>query len=564
MMGLFVGLVLFLAAAGIGQHLLQSKHRQEPEAFLYATAAGLLVWGLVGLVLGVIAGLSETLCLTIAGLSALGWARPKVRLSPVWWLPFSVSVILLAPSLWDVAGPIVGTDERYLHIGLPLQFLKEGALLGGPLHPNGSRPLTLHIAYAIGLSTPWKSTAAGMHWWMSVSCLALVIRMGRQFFENHSVGILAAATLALSTTIQHEAGAAGSDLPAALAVLLTLNAALRQHHRAAAICAGLALSLKYTTAAPLFGIWLLMPGNTGTRLRAASLCLLAVAPWWLRNIAEDLHPLFPFAGWSEPAMTFQFVDKYGMGRTALDFVRLPWRMIVEANPASFTFLGRLHPYLLLLLLPFPLVVKQLRFRLWLAASTAGLIGWAVGPHWLRYLIPTLPIIALTGAAIAYPLARSRLTMSLLGLGLVLGGISGLKGYTWPGKPARHPSAGDQAIAFCNRVLGSDDRVAMLFAWRSSDLNAKQLLGSVEDHNPTRHFLMANAGREVDALVQAGATHALVRNTLFLPKTYGFLSAEQFTREFRNPVKQLQDNLIMTSDLLFRSPTHSVYRLPGPD
>jgi len=564
MMGLVVGLILLFAAAGMGQHLLQPKHRHQPEAFLYAVAAGLLAWGLFGLALGVVAGVSEKLCLAIAGLSILGWARPTVRLSPIWILPFSAAAILLSPSVWDVFGPIVGTDERYLHIGLPLQFLKEGALLGGPLHPNGSRPLTLQLAYAIGLSTPWKSAAAGLHWWLSVSCLALVIRMGHDFFGKHGVGLIAAATLALSTTILQEAGSAGSDLPAALAVLLTLNAALRQHHRATALCAGLALSLKYTTAAPLLGIWLLMPGDWRTRLRAATLCLLAVAPWWLRNIAENLHPLFPFAGWSEPSMAFQFVEKYGMGRTAIDFVLLPWRMIVEANPASFTFLGRLHPYALLLLLPFPLVLKQVRFRPWLAASVAGLIGWAAGPHWLRYLIPTLPILVLTGAAIAYPLARSRFTMGLLGLGLIVGGASGLKGYTWPGHATRKPSAGDQAIAFCNRVLGPDDRVAMLFAWRSSDLEAKQILGSVEDHNPTRHFLLANAGREVDALVQAGATHALVRNTRFLPKTYGFLGTDQFTREFRNPVRQLQDNLIMQADLLFRSHTHSVYRLPKPD
>ena len=121
--------------------------------------------------------------------------------------------------------------------------------------------------------------------------------------------------------------------------------------------------------------------------------------------------------------------------------------------------------------------------------------------------------------------------------------------------------GDAAIAFCNEVLPDDARVALLFSWRSADIDAKQLLGSVEDHNPTRHFLIANEGRIIDALREAGATHALVRRVKFLPANYTGLSAEQFTAEFREPVAALNDALLMGADLLFRSPSHRVYRIP---
>jgi hypothetical protein len=147
-------------------------------------------------------------------------------------------------------------------------------------------------------------------------------------------------------------------------------------------------------------------------------------------------------------------------------------------------------------------------------------------------------------------------------GLLLGAVSGLHGYQWSGTKPSKVSSGDQAIAFCNRTLDSDDRIALLFAWRNSDLKTKKLIGSVEDHVPTRHFLIANKGREIEALVDAGATHALVRNTRFVPKTYGFLNANDFTREFREPVERLNHVLLMRADLLFRSHTHSVYRLPN--
>ena len=78
------------------------------------------------------------------------------------------------------------------------------------------------------------------------------------------------------------------------------------------------------------------------------------------------------------------------------------------------------------------------------------------------------------------------------------------------------------------------------------------------------FAAVNQVREVEALAEAGATHALVRNTHFLPKTYGFLGPEKFTAEFREPVARLNDALLMKADLLFRSPTHRVYRLPVPE
>ena len=105
------------------------------------------------------------------------------------------------------------------------------------------------------------------------------------------------------------------------------------------------------------------------------------------------------------------------------------------------------------------------------------------------------------------------------------------------------------------------RLALLFSWRSADIEVKQILGSVEDHNPTRHFLLANKGDIVQALRDAGATHALVRSVTFLPSHYAGMSAEQFTAEFRDPVSALDDAMLMGADLLFRSPSHRVYRIP---
>ena len=76
-------------------------------------------------------------------------------------------------------------------------------------------------------------------------------------------------------------------------------------------------------------------------LGAAGLLL----PWWMRNVVEGLHPLFPYAGWPGD-LTFQYLERYGAGRTAMDFLMLPWNAIMTAEVDSYRFMGQLHPLFL--------------------------------------------------------------------------------------------------------------------------------------------------------------------------------------------------------------------------
>jgi len=479
------------------------------------------------------------------------------------FLGLAVGVILLIPGAMSIGDGRLNTDELYLHLGLPLQMLMEEGLVGGPLHPNGSRPLTLSMAYAVALGTDISQSAAAMHWWLSVVVIALMVQVARDHLERSDIGILAALVLALSTTFAEASAHAGSDIPTALGVLLAMDAARRGHLRGAGLAAGLALSIKYTAWAPLIGVWLLMRGTPLQRLKAGFLALAVVSPWWARNLLSGDHALFPFTGWTEPSLQFQFLEKYGAGRDAIDFVLLPYRMVVDANPQSFEFLGRVHPYLILLLIPCVFIIRSARLRPWALATALGLIGWAAGPHWLRYLIPAMPIIALTGAAVTLPLCRNRWARGTLGVGLALGAYSGLQGHWLTGADPQRliDRSGDSAIEFTNQTLPDDARLALLFSWRSADIDVRQILGSVEDHNPTRHFLLANEGNIIGALRDAGATHALVRRVTFLPSNYVGMSADQFTTEFREPVAALDDAMLMGADLLFRSPTHRLYRIP---
>jgi len=566
MIGLALGLFAVISAIGAGQHLLSDAARKSPTAWAHALGGGLLLWGLIGGVAGKIGVLSPGFGGAVLGLSALGYFRPRLLIPPRLWAMALIAGLLIAVGLIDVFGPLDGADERYLHVGLPLQMLLEHGLLGGPLHPNGSRPLTLQIAYTLVLGIGEVSAAPALHWWLSLATLTLVIQLGRLHFGKLHVGLFAAVVLATSTTFLVSTGQAASDIPTAFGILLAIDAAICGRARQGAIAAALALSIKYTAAAPLFGIWLCAKGGWSTRIKVAAGTIIMVSPWWIRNLIENLHPLFPFTGWPLPQLSFEYPQKYGAGRDLIDFVWLPWRMLFEARPDTRMFLGRLHPLVLLALLPMPMVWKNQRFRPWIVASLIGLIAWSIGPQWLRYLIPSLPLLALTGAAIVVPLAHRTSLKTVLWCALLLGSLSGLQG------SRRHfmnqnnaPMQSTQILVkFCHEVLPEDARIAMLFSWASADINRAQILGSLDDHTPTRHFLLRNRGRVVEALIDAGATHAVVRKVNFLRGTYPFVGIHQFRREFTEPAQQLDDALLMGADLLFQSPTHRVYRLtPRP-
>ena len=560
--GMIIALSAALAMMGAGCWI---SRDEGATAWAHALIAGLLVWGLVGLALGLMGQLTPAAFSIVAGMSLFGWSR--ARIAPPPWVALVPALLLAAPALIDATGSLTGVDELYLHGGLSQQLAMHEGLLGGVLHPNGSRPLTLQLVYTGLWSTGHPSSLSSFHWILAVALLTLVIQLGRLHLGALSVGLIAAAVLGGSTTVQESIGQAASDLPTAFAVLAAMDASLRRNVRLGIASAAVALSIKYTAAAPLVGIALAarlpLPTIATTVMGAG----LLVSPWWLRNAFESLHPLFPFTGWPDPSMAFQSIEKWGAGRTVADFARLPYRAVFEADPQTHRFHGRLHPFMLACVLMLPVACRPTKWRPWAIAGITGSIGWAMGPHWLRYLIPTLPILALSGSAIVVWVARNR-----LGLGMVWCGLIGLAPMGLIGTD-RHLSreltvrtSSDEhtptVVEFCNRHVPEDATVALLFAWEGAAIQRRQLLGSVEDHIPSRHFILSHPTDPLGGLRRAGATHVLIGNVDFRRQLYPTIPEADFDAEYRKPVSTINHHLLMGADLLFSTATHRLYRLPA--
>ncbi len=553
-------LVAGIGCTGLGAALLGDAEIDE------ALMAGL---GLLGvLLLPLTFGVAQPILFGGALLLATaGWLRrPVVRLPAAPWGVLALLLPLAIVAGLVALGEPTDTDEVYQHLALPKQLLSEGSLPTGELRPNAARPLPLHLVYAAAMAVGGATAAKLLHLCIGLLLLLRTEALARRL-AGPAAGVIAVLALAGSYTFVRELGLAYNNLPMALACLLCLDAALQGRHWRMALFGAVAISLKYTAAPVLAGIWLVhlvRTRETKSTLATGGAALSSLVPWWLRNALEGLHPLFPFEGWTSERFEFVFVERYGLGREAIDLLLLPWNATVHAETTTYVFLGRISPLFLLGAILALVVVIRKRGDLLAVAAVAlvGCVGWAAGPHWLRYLLPTLPILAIVAGIGASALPR----WGLAGLGAAwLAGLPSNLGPWLEQVPvgevdleARVP--GHDAARFASEHLPEDARLAVLFAWPDYYLDRPYVLSSVEDHVPTRHLIYVHGDDTLDWLRREGVTHVLAGRVNFIHKSYPFLSEATFEEQFRAPEEQLAELLLEDGVLLFESGRYGVWRL----
>jgi len=575
------------AATGLGAALLGRDG--EPVGAAAALALGGAALGTV-LLLPAALGLGHPVVFVAAVLAAAGgWLlRPTVRWPELPAAAWIAGLALLAPGLLDALAPPVDTDEVYYHMALPAMLLREGVLPGGTWLPDGSRPLVTHLLDAAALVLGGEPGPKLLHWLGAAALVAAVRDIGERRLGPRA-GDAAALLLLGSYTVLRTIGLANNDLPSALLVVLALDACLAGRRWQLAAFAGAALATKYTAAGPVVGIYLLwwwrarsepMGAVPGMALMTGA-ALAWVAPWWLRNVAGGLHPLYPFAGWAEmPGFVFMYPEKYGMGRGVDDLLLLPWRVIVDAAPDDYRFLGRLSPAALVCL-PGALWCLLGRAGRGDAPRAAGIVfvaavsvvAWAAGVHALRLGLPAAGVLALAGAAGWQALAGwgrvAALAVWFVGLPANLGPWLGDVAERAPaalGWEARDALLSRQvrdwaAVSWVNEHAPADARVALLFSWPRYHLARPLLLGSVEDHVPSRYLLLSRGDDALAALRERGVTHVLAHRRPFIRGTYGgFMDEVDYDARFAAPVEAMEALLLAEGTLVFEQGRVGVWRL----
>jgi len=540
---------------------------------------GLAVLGTFALPLFAWVGVSRLTCLLLLAGGLAGFIRRPVIVWPKLGLPILTGLAgVLAVGFIDALAPPVDTDEIYQHLALPAQFLLSGELFGGWMHPDASRPLLVHLNWTVLMGLGGEAAPKLLHLLISGILLCGVWEVGQRH-GREGTGTFAVLLLVGSYTFVREIGLAYNNLPAALACLLAMEAALDEEGWAVGVFSGIALAIKYT-AAPMVGAIFLVYwirrkglGPWVPMLLMLMGCVVWLFPWWLRNLVGGLHPLFPYAGWSGD-LAFMSPEKYGMGRAPLDFLLLPWNLTVHAETDSFRFLGRVNP-LGLACLPVALVVGGRQKSLFLFAGVVAFAGWAVGPQWARHLLPASPVLALALAEGALAL-KAPVRWMLVGVWLL--GLPGNWGPWFAGMSGRLPAAFDpdsrsavleqevdgySAAHWVHAYAPSDARVALLFSWPLYYVGRPAVLGSVEDHVPTRHFLESHGDRALSELAAMEVTHVMVSRVGFIHKSYPFLEQEEFHENYVAFEEQLEALLMAGAVKVFEDGRHSVWRLIEP-
>jgi len=288
-----------------------------------------------------------------------------------------------------------------------------GLLLGGV---NAGVPLAKLFHFACGVGT----------------CLAVYVLGARQI--TPTVGKVSALLLASTPIVFWEAGTAYVDLATTFFTTLNLLAlgqgmTLRDPRwlRLSAILMGLTLSTKATALGTLvllalgLLLWRLR-GLKETPLAAVKstilwglLALVVGSPWLIKSAILTGNPVYPFfysvfggRGWDKSAADYytNWNAAFGMGHSLSDIALIPWNFIMFLLPGHITAyqkpfndyqtpLGACTPVLLGALF-FPVFLRGASVAVKALALFAlgSLLLWAVTMQYVRYLLPTLPVLCL--------------------------------------------------------------------------------------------------------------------------------------------------------------------------
>jgi hypothetical protein len=364
-----------------------------------------------------------------------GWAR---------WLLVCV-IVAAVLNLLSAMTPPFEYDELEYHLGAPAEYIKAGRIIALPHNFYSNLPQLAEMLYLLALKMSSGVAAKLLHWSFGVLGAAAVHAIAARLWKRQ-IGLTAAALFYCVPLVQDLSETARIDLATTFFAALAFGALLvwQQERRpavercaglgdprttltalhrsaattgwfcAAAVAAGAAVATKWT-AVPVVvlpAFVFLVVATKSFRLPSV-FCLLSsvfVVPWLVKNCLFMGNPVYPLLDgvfhsphWSaEQAALFaqKHYASFGWDGWA-QFVGLMWRY-------SFT-----EPFaapLLLMTAPLILLLRNVT----ISARRAGWLFVVAYAGWFlltfrpwRFLFPTFPLAAMTGAYALHLAVRRR-------------------------------------------------------------------------------------------------------------------------------------------------------------
>ncbi|MBI2362563.1 MAG: glycosyltransferase family 39 protein, partial [Elusimicrobia bacterium] len=361
-------------------------------------------------------------------------ARPAGAREPLGpWAGAALGVLLLcaALNLLASAAPEVFYDSLVYHLALPKLYLLRGAVVPTPENVYSGLPQGVQMLFGLALAVSGDRLASMLHALFGLAAAAaLYACVGR--LAGRRTGVLAALLFYLCPVVVYASWACGVDLAsafyvvAAVCVLCRIPEAPAERALGTAAAAGLlaawAAGTKFNTipaagALVLAHLWLERRAGRGLRgtLLMAGVAACAASPWFLKNLAFYGNPLYPFLhgrlGSLRPADWQGFIEAAGSRdlhaafttwRGFWDLASLPLRCSLGTWP-----LGDWPGPVLVALVPGAFALRwrwlsaeedpPAAWRVVAAMALGGALAWALASNLVRYIVPSLPLLAATTA-----------------------------------------------------------------------------------------------------------------------------------------------------------------------
>jgi hypothetical protein len=328
--------------------------------------------------------------------------------------------VALLIGLINCLSPVTANDALVYHLNIPKIYCGESGLVYLPFNVYANMPHYGEVVFAVFYSVAGETGVTLFYFALliaaSLAVCALVARVAPRVF-----GILAASAFLVQPLVLDHRVVGNIDIMLAFIYMAAIGIALgkaTQDIKPRAIIlvsalAGFMMGIKYTGIAPALSLFALMfvihRKSVPARYLALGLIVAAAVfmPWFVRQGVNTGNPLYPMlegrfdgASWDgvqhQRLLTWQ--KSMGMGRGPGGYLALPFNVSLRGRPGLnyARFDGTISPIFLILL---PLVFARRRRRTLALAITGVALGlfWALTSQQLRFLLPALGLLAVSGA-----------------------------------------------------------------------------------------------------------------------------------------------------------------------
>ncbi len=402
---------LLLAPFGVGDGVFKLLNRIGAGA----VAVALLTFGL-GLVGALytavyvpLFAVTAAIGLVVAVREVRAFERPRLREWSRWELALTALLagyVLL--ELLITCAPVSSADALLHHAAAPELYARVHEFRELPWTWNSYQPYTVEMLILDGVLLNDVEQGAFAPLLLGLATVAAIAGAAYRLFGRKAAVLAAAifwaqpftAWITTSTFVE-----SGTTLFVALAIWNLVEFARTRSNTLLVLAggfAGAAAGTKYfgAVAALVLAIVAILILRDRLSLRRVALAVgaavVVAAPWYLKNAVFTGDPLYPFLrGWPNEAAradAYDSVDNYGHGSSVLDLLVLPFRLLGDAQAFD---RGEFMSPLPLLFAPLALFVPRGRsaIALVLAGCAAFLVIWFFGVQHARYLLPTLPVLA---------------------------------------------------------------------------------------------------------------------------------------------------------------------------